>query len=151
MNLDLRELYQEVILDHNKRPRNRRSLEGANHSAEGHNPLCGDNVQVFLITEGDVVRDVTFLGSGCAISTASASLMTEAVRGKTIAQAEAIFREFQTMVTSPGSTESHPDLGDLEVLAGVRDYPVRIKCATLPWHTLHAALEGQAKPVSTES
>lgn len=149
MSLDLRELYQEVILDHNRHPRNRGSLSDANRSAEGHNPLCGDNVTVFLHTEGDRVTDVSFEGQGCAISTASASLMTEAVKGKTLEEAEQIFREFQTMVTETGEATPHPNLGDLEVLAGVREYPVRIKCATLPWHTLHAALRGGGE-VTTE-
>jgi nitrogen fixation protein NifU and related proteins len=148
MSLDLRELYQEVILDHNRHPRNRRRLESATSRAEGHNPLCGDNVTVYLVTENGRVADVAFEGSGCAISTASASLMTEAVKGKTRAEAESIFREFQQMVTS-SEGEEHPDLGDLEVLAGVREYPVRIKCATLAWHALHAALEGGGE-VSTE-
>lgn len=149
MSLDLRELYQEVILDHNRRPRNRGALADANRSAEGHNPLCGDSVTVYLHTEGDRVAQVRFEGQGCAISTASASLMTEAVQGKTVTEAESIFREFQSMVTETGEATPHPDLGDLEVLAGVREYPVRIKCATLPWHTLYAALQGGGE-VSTE-
>jgi len=149
MSLDLRELYQEVILDHNKRPRNRHRLENATSTAEGHTALCGDQVVVYLHTEGDRVAEVSFEGQGCAISTASASLMTEAVKGKTLAEAEAIFREFQSMVTETEDPVPHPDLGDLEVLAGVRDYPVRIKCATLPWHALSAALKGGGE-VSTE-
>ena len=149
MNSELRDLYQEVILDHNKRPRNRRALPDATNTSEGHNPLCGDQVTVFLKTEDGRVSDIAFEGQGCAISTASASLMTEAVKGKTLDEATAIFREFQKMVTSPDSDEEHPNLGDLQVLAGVRDHPVRIKCATLPWHTLNAALEGGGK-VSTE-
>jgi nitrogen fixation NifU-like protein len=149
MSFDLRELYQEVILDHNRHPRNRGALAEANRTAEGHNPLCGDNVTVYLHTDGDFVSDVSFEGQGCAISTASASLMTEAVKGKTLEEAERIFREFQSMVTETGEATPHPNLGDLEVLAGVREYPVRIKCATLPWHTLHAALKGGGE-VSTE-
>lgn len=149
MSLDLRELYQEVILDHNRHPRNRGALAEANRTAEGHNPLCGDNVRIYVHTEGDLVSGVTFEGQGCAISTASASLMTEAVKGKTLSEAETIFREFQSMVTETGEATPHPDLGDLEVFAGVREYPVRIKCATLPWHTLHAALQGGGE-VSTE-
>lgn len=149
MTYDLRELYQEVILDHNKRPRNKGRLEAPTNEAEGHNPLCGDQVRLTLHTENGLIDQIAFDGQGCAISTASASLMTEAVKGKTIAQAEAIFREFQTMVTSPDSTDEHGDLGEMVALAGVRDYPVRIKCATLPWHTLHAALVGEGK-VSTE-
>ena len=150
MSLELRELYQEVILDHNRHPRNRGKIEDPTGFAEGHNPLCGDNIQVYLHTDGDRVAEVTFEGSGCAISTASASLMTEAIKGKTLAEVEAVFREFQTMVTATGQAEEHPDLGDLEVLGGVREYPVRIKCATLPWHTLKAALQGEADKVSTE-
>lgn len=149
MNYDLRELYQEVILDHNKRPRNRGRLESPTSEAEGHNPLCGDQVHVTLLTKDGLVEDIAFEGQGCAISTASASLMTEAVKGKTTEQAEAIFREFQEMVTSPDSEDEHEDLGEMVALAGVREYPVRIKCATLPWHTLHAALAGDEK-VSTE-
>lgn len=149
MSFDLRELYQEVILDHNRHPRNRGALAEANRSAEGHNPLCGDSVTVFLHTDGNLVSGVSFEGQGCAISTASASLMTEAVKGKTMEEAERIFREFQSMVTETGEATPHPDLGDLEVLAGVREYPVRIKCATLPWHTLHAAMQGGGE-VSTE-
>jgi len=149
MSLDLRELYQEVILDHNRHPRNRGTLADANRTAEGHNPLCGDNVRIYVHTDGDLVSGVTFEGQGCAISTASASLMTEAVKGKTLSEAETIFREFQSMVTETGEATPHPDLGDLEVFAGVREYPVRIKCATLPWHTLHAALQGGGE-VSTE-
>lgn len=147
--LDLRELYQEVILDHNRHPRNRGRLDDPTGQAAGHNPLCGDEVTVTLRTEGGLVRDIAFEGQGCAISTASASLMTEAVKGKTVAEAEGIFREFQQMVTETGAATEHPELGDLEVLAGVREYPVRIKCATLPWHTLHAALQGGGE-VSTE-
>lgn len=150
MSLDLRELYQEVILDHNRHPRNRGALADANRTAEGHNPLCGDNVTVYIHMDGDRVSSVAFEGQGCAISTASASLMTEAVKGKTLGEAETIFREFQSMVTETGEATPHPDLGDLEVFAGVREYPVRIKCATLPWHTLHAALQGGGGEVSTE-
>jgi len=149
MDNDLRELYQEVILDHNKRPRNRGRLEDVTNEADGHNPLCGDAVHVTIHAENGKINEIAFDGQGCAISTASASLMTEAVKGKTIEEAEEIFREFQTMVTTPGSDEDHEDLGSLVALAGVREYPVRIKCATLPWHTLHAALAGVDK-VSTE-
>lgn len=149
MNDDLRELYQEVILDHNKRPRNRGRLEQPTNEADGHNPLCGDQVHLTIQTKDGQIESIAFDGQGCAISTASASLMTEAVKGKTIAEAEGIFREFQTMVTTPDDGEEHSELGSLIALAGVRDYPVRIKCATLPWHTLHAALVGEKK-VSTE-
>jgi nitrogen fixation protein NifU and related proteins len=149
MTLDLRELYQEVILDHNKRPRNKGRLDAPTNEAEGHNPLCGDQVHLTLHTENGLIDQIAFEGQGCAISTASASLMTEIVKGKTVEEAEAIFREFQSMVTSPDSTETHEELGSLVALAGVKDHPVRIKCATLPWHTLHAALTGGQK-VSTE-
>lgn len=148
--IDLRELYQEVILDHNRRPRNRGRVNGPTGEAEGHNPLCGDNVRVSLRMQDGRVEDVAFEGVGCAVSTASASLMTEAVKGKTIKEAEAIFREFQEMVTETGEPSDHDDLGDLQVLAGVRAYPVRIKCATLPWHTLQAAIQGGREPVTTE-
>ena len=147
---DLRELYQEVILDHNRSPRNRGRLEFPTGSAEGHNPLCGDNITVTLRTENDLVTDIAFDGAGCALSTASASLMTLAVKGRTVQEAESIFREFQSLVTDSQDEREHPDLGDLEVLAGVRAYPVRIKCATLPWHTLNAALTGQQAEVTTE-
>jgi nitrogen fixation NifU-like protein len=147
--MELRELYQEVILDHNRHPRNHGRVEGATNEAEGYNPVCGDHVHVTLIEKDGLVEEIRFEGQGCAISTASASLMTEAVKGRTLPEAEAIFREFQEMVTETGEATDHADLGDLEILAGVREYPVRIKCATLPWHTLHAALQGKNE-VSTE-
>ncbi len=148
---DLRELYQEVILDHNRRPRNFRRLPDANRRAEGFNPLCGDRLTLFLKVDGDVIREAGFQGSGCAISKASASLLTEAVAGKTVAAARAMFERFHRMVTSaPDSTEDFSDLGKLAVLAGVREFPVRVKCASLAWHTLKAALEARAEPVSTE-
>jgi nitrogen fixation protein NifU and related proteins len=154
MSLDLRELYQEVILDHHKHPRNRGLLTDATASADGHNPLCGDTVTVYIKTDGFTVDEVRFEGSGCAISTASASMMTEALQGKSIDEVESLFRQFQALVTADG--EALPDmdldgeLGDLGVLAGVRDHPVRIKCATLPWHTMYAALKGAREPVTTE-
>jgi nitrogen fixation NifU-like protein len=148
--MDLRELYQEVILDHNRKPRNRGAVADPTGRAEGHNPLCGDNVTVTVLTIDGKVLDVKFDGGGCAVSTASASLMTEAVMGKTVEEAEAIFRSFQEMVTGEMDEGAEHDLGDLEVLAGVKAYPVRIKCATLPWHTFHAALMSQAEPVTTE-
>ncbi|MHB8637640.1 MAG: Fe-S cluster assembly sulfur transfer protein SufU [Fimbriimonadaceae bacterium] len=154
MTLDLRELYQEVILDHHKHPRNRGALADATASADGHNPLCGDTVTVYIKTDGAVVDDVRFEGSGCAISTASASMMTEALHGKSIAEVESLFRQFQALVTAdePTPVDETLDgaLGDLGVLAGVRDHPVRIKCATLPWHTMYAALKGAREPVTTE-
>ena len=147
---DLRELYQEVILDHYKKPRNFRTLEGARH-VEGYNPLCGDKVTVYVKLEGDVVREVSFQGSGCAISTASASMMTESLKGKTRAEAEALFQSFHALLTGKTPTDGGgSNLGKLEVFSGVREFPVRVKCATLAWHTFHAALEGENKTVSTE-
>lgn len=146
---DLRELYQEVIFDHYKTPRNCHVLAGANHHAEGFNPLCGDQVTVYLKVEHGVIEDLSFEGSGCAISTASASLMTEALKGRTIAEVEQLFDDFHRMVTASDAAP-HPQLGKLEALAGVREFPARVKCATLAWHTLHAALKDQAKPVTTE-
>ena len=145
---DLRELYQEVILDHNKKPRNYRTLEPASHEAKGHNPLCGDRVTVYLNVVDDVIDDITFQGQGCAISTASASLMTEALKGKTLAEAEQLFHRFHDLVTSDQTPPSN--MGKLAVLTGVRDYPSRVKCATLSWHALQAALKNQTDPVVTE-
>lgn len=148
---DLRELYQEVILDHNKRPRNFGALDAANRKAEGYNPLCGDRLTLYVKISGDAIEDVRFEGSGCAISKASASLMTEALKGKTLADAKALFERFHRMVTSPPDEE--PDtsqLGKLVVLAGVREFPVRVKCASLAWHTLKAAVEAKPEVVSTE-
>ncbi len=148
---DLRELYQTVILDHNKKPRNRRELPGANRHAEGYNPLCGDKVTVYVQLENDVVRDISFQGTGCAISTASASMMTESLKGKSRAEAEALFKRFHDLVAGDGhAAEESPGLGKLAVFAGVGEFPVRVKCATLAWHTLRAALEGGEKTVSTE-
>jgi nitrogen fixation NifU-like protein len=146
---DLRDLYQEVILDHYKHPRNFRRPDSANRQAEGNNPLCGDQVQVFIHLEGDVVREVGFKGSGCAISTASASLMTEALEGKTRQEAEALFQRFRGLMTGEAA-EDWTELGKLEVLAGVREFPIRVKCATLAWHTFRAALENSQEAVSTE-
>ncbi len=147
---DLRELYQEVILDHTRSPRNFGRLEDTSHRAEGHNPICGDHLQVYLRIDGDRLADVHFEGTGCAISTASASLMTQSVKGKTIPQAEALFEAFHSVVTS--APDDEPDLaaiGKLAVLAGVREFPMRVKCASLAWHTLAAALRGESE-VSTE-
>ena len=141
MSADLRELYQEVILDHHLRPRNFAALPDADRVAEGYNPLCGDRVKLFLRVEDDVIVEATFQGAGCAISTASASVMTEALAGRSVAEAEALADAFQALVTRPEEAPGEgPDLGKLEVFAGVRDYPVRIKCATLAWHALRAAL-----------
>jgi nitrogen fixation NifU-like protein len=151
---DVRELYQSVILDHNKRPRNFRKVEGANRRAEGYNPLCGDKVTVQLRVEDGVVRDAGFEGSGCAISTASASMMTESVKGRSLAEAEQLFRRFHDLLVGESRTRPSADeqkaLGKLAVFSGVREYPARVKCATLVWHALHSALEGRADPVSTE-
>ncbi|OGB21039.1 MAG: SUF system NifU family Fe-S cluster assembly protein [Burkholderiales bacterium RIFCSPLOWO2_02_FULL_57_36] len=146
---DLRELYQEVIFDHYSKPRNYHALDCANHTAKGHNPLCGDQVTVYLKVAGDVIEDLSFEGTGCAISTASASLMTEALKGRKIAEVEHLFHDFHKMVTE-SEDEHHPDLGKLEALAGVREFPARIKCATLAWHTLQAALKDRKQPISTE-
>jgi nitrogen fixation protein NifU and related proteins len=148
---DLQDLYQEVILDHNRRPRNFRELPPPARRAEGFNPLCGDRLTLYLDLEGDTIRDLSFVGSGCAISKASASLMTEALKGKTLVEAERLFERFHDMVTS--STETAPaDLGKLSVLAGVREFPTRVKCASLAWHTLKAAVNagGTPEPVTTE-
>ena len=142
--MDLRELYQEVILDHSKRPRNFRELPGANRSAEGYNPLCGDRATVYLLVEDDVVRDVSFEGAGCSISTASASMMTDALKGRTTAEARALFESFHELVTADPSRSATAgaELGKLAVFAGVHEFPMRVKCASLAWHTLKAALEG---------
>ena len=147
---ELSELYQQVILDHNKKPRNFRKLETANHTAEGYNPLCGDQLTIYVNLEDDRVTDVGFEGSGCAISKASASMMTQAVKGKSKEQAETLFKEFHSMVTGELDEENEENtLGNLKIFAGVREFPVRVKCATLPWHTMHAALNKEDK-ASTE-
>ena len=149
---DLRELYQEVILDHGKNPRNFGPLPDANREAHGHNPLCGDKIALRLIMKDGVVDDVAFEGAGCAISMASASLMTLALRGKTEAEARAMFEEFHDLITGDGdlSLEALESLDKLAVFTGVRDYPMRVKCATLGWHTLHAALDESEEMVVTE-
>jgi nitrogen fixation NifU-like protein len=148
---DLRELYQTTILDHNKQPRNFRVPEGANRDAAGHNPLCGDRVTVHVRLEDGVLKDVGFQGNGCAISTASASLMTQAVKGRSVAEVEKLFSAFHELVTSDPQRElDESGVGKLAVLGGVREYPVRVKCATLAWHTLRAALAGGATTVKTE-
>ncbi len=141
---ELSELYQQVILDHNKKPRNFRKLERANHSAEGYNPLCGDHLTIYVDLEGNSVKEIAFEGSGCAISKAAASMMTQAVKGKSKEQAEELFNEFHSMVTGELDEETEENnLGNLRIFAGVREFPVRVKCATLPWHTLHAALNNE--------
>ncbi|MBN9462874.1 MAG: SUF system NifU family Fe-S cluster assembly protein [Burkholderiales bacterium] len=145
---DLRELYQEVIFDHNRSPRNFHEMEHPDRVAEGHNPLCGDQLTLYVRLDKGVVADASFVGHGCAISTASASLMTEAVKGHTVEEVEALFRDFHALLTDaapPGR-----DFGKLEVLAGVKEFPVRVKCATLAWHTLHNALIGAGDPAKTE-
>lgn len=149
---DLRDLYQQVILDHNRSPRNFRRLDDANRSAEGNNPLCGDVISLFVRLEDDTIADIAFQGSGCAISQASASLMTESVKGKTREEANQLFNAFHAMVTGrdEGSGKDPRRLGKLAAFQGVRQFPVRVKCANLPWHTLHAALERLTEPVSTE-
>jgi nitrogen fixation NifU-like protein len=147
---DLRDLYQEVILEHSKAPRNFRELAGANQHAEGYNPLCGDHFTVYLNVEGDSIRDITFQGSGCAISKASASMMTQALKGKSKAEAQTLFERFHTLVTTGEANGDRPELGKLAVFSGVSEFPVRVKCATLAWHTLQAALEGKQDKVSTE-
>ena len=149
MTADLRDLYQEVILDHNKRPRNFRKMEDADRKADGHNPLCGDKVTVYVKMEDGILRDVSFVGSGCAISTASASLMTELLKGKTEEEAEELFQDFRDMVAGPAPS-THVDLGKLKVLAGVREFPARVKCATLAWHTVKTALKNSGRTASTE-
>jgi len=146
---DLRDLYQDVILDHYRRPRHRGALVDANRRAQGFNPLCGDQLTLYVRVKDGVIEEVSFEGSGCAISTASASLLTESIKGKTEREAEALFDRFRELVTQDDVTP-HPGLGKLEVLAGVREFPVRVKCATLAWHTLRAALVGRHEPVSTE-
>jgi nitrogen fixation NifU-like protein len=157
---DLRDLYQSVILDHHKKPRNFHTIDDATRSAEGYNPLCGDKVTVYMKMEGEVIKDIAFVGSGCAISTAAASMMTESLKGKTRAEAEALFEQFHELVTGAADQgsfgrESSPSaesasLGKLAVFGGVREFPIRIKCATLPWHTVQSALKGEAATVSTE-
>ena len=148
MSTELQDLYQEVILDHNRRPRNFRALEGARKS-EGYNPLCGDRLTVYLRIEDGVIKDAAFQGSGCAISKASASLMTDSVKGKTVAEAEALFDRVHRMITAPAEAPLE-DIGKLAVFSGIRQFPVRVKCASLPWHTLRAAVAARDEVVSTE-
>lgn len=150
MSSELTDLYQQVIVDHAKRPRNFRILSGANRKVDGYNPLCGDKVTIYVQVEDGVVRDISFQGSGCAISTASASLLTEALKGKTLKDAEALFESFHELVTGLQPAHDEPGLGKLAAFSGVCDYPTRVKCATLAWHALHAALEGDKPVVSTE-
>jgi len=143
------DLYQEIIIDHSKRPRNCHAMEDANRRAEGYDPLCGDKLKLFLKMEGDVVRDLSFVGAGCAISTASASLMTESLKGKSRDEALKLLEKFHELLTT--DTPAGKELGKLVVFGGVREYPARVKCATLAWHTLRSALtDSSAEPVSTE-
>jgi nitrogen fixation NifU-like protein len=150
MTFDLRDLYQDLILDHGRRPRNHRRPERVTCAADGHNPLCGDRLTVFLDLDGTKIKDVAFEGNGCAISTASASLMTESLKGRTIDEARSLFTWFHEMLTTPALPSTPPPHGKLAVFAGVREFPVRVKCATLAWHTMMAALEGRPEAISTE-
>lgn len=147
---DLQDLYQDLILDHGRRPRNFKPLEDANRSAEGYNPLCGDKVKIYIKMDGDVVKDISFQGSGCAISTASASIMTETLKGKTRAEADKLFETFHDLLTGQPAQFDSPELGKLAVFSGVSEFPIRVKCATLSWHTLRAAMKGNGEVVSTE-
>ena len=147
---DLRDLYQEILLQHNSKPRNFHKLEDANRSAKGYNPICGDQLTLYLKVEDDVITDVGFQGSGCAISRSSASMMTQSVKGRSVAEATEIFGAFHQMLTEPGADHDYDLLGDLESMSGVSEFPTRIKCAVLGWHALRAALEDQEEPVSTE-
>ncbi len=147
---DLQDLYQELILDHGRRPRNLKALDGATRSAEGYNPLCGDKVKVYVRMEGDILKDISFEGAGCAISTASASIMTETLKGKTRVEAEELFQTFHDLVTGKQAQLDAPELGKLAVFSGVSEFPIRVKCATLSWHTLRAALNGKGEVISTE-
>ena len=148
---DLRDLYQQTILDHTRKPRNKHEMPDATSTADGHNRLCGDKIRLFLKINAGIIKDISFTGNGCAISTASASMMTEALKGKSVAEAQPLFELFHTMLTSP--LDQEPDLealNKLAVFSGVREFPVRVKCATLPWHTLQAAIKNQDAPVTTE-
>ena len=146
---DLNDLYQQVILDHSKSPRNFRTLVEANRVAQGHNPLCGDNYTIYAIMDGDVIKDIGFQGSGCAISKASASLLTECVKGKSTGEVKALFDKVHDLITTGKLSDT--DLGKLSVFAGVHKFPARVKCAILPWHAVLTAVEGKDEPVSTES
>ena len=147
---DLRDLYQEVVLDHNRRPRNFRKLEDATGTAKGFNPLCGDEIKLYLKIEDDVITDVGFEAVGCAISKASASMMTENIKGKTLTDTKQTFSEFRRMITQKADDIDYDILGDLEILESVSEYPARIKCAVLSWHTLNAAMNGAQESISTE-
>jgi len=147
---DLRELYQQVILDHNRNPRNYREIEHATKRVDGYNPLCGDHYTIFLELDGDLIKDVSFIGNGCAISKSSASVMTTSVKGKRIGEAERMFEIFHRLVTGEPAGLSEAELGRLAAFSGVSEFPARVKCATLAWHTLHNALQGEEEVVTTE-
>lgn len=147
---DLSDLYREILLDHNSKPRNFRRVEDANRSADGYNPLCGDKIELYLKVDGQVIADVGFQGSGCAISRASASMLTQSIKGQSVERAQQIFEAFHRMLTEPEAELDYDTLEDLESLAGVSEFPTRIKCAVLAWHTLRAALEQQSDIVTTE-
>ena len=147
---DLSELYQEILLEHNSKPRNFRKLDQPTQTAEGYNPLCGDRITLYLSLEDNLISDVSFQGSGCAISRASASMLTQSIKGQTVARAQEIFEAFHHMLTEPGAELDYDVLGDLETLSGVVAFPTRIKCAVLAWHTMQAALDGQGQAVTTE-
>jgi len=152
MDDELKELYQQVILDHNKSPRNFRELGNHNHSSEGYNPLCGDKVNIFLDIEDKIIKDVSFVGSGCAISKASASLMTTILKGKTTEEAKDLFEKFHNLITGNDDSEIDiEEMGKLAVFAGVKEFPSRVKCAGLAWHTMISALKGESKTVTTET
>ena len=146
---DIKDLYQEVIVDHNRSPRNFGKLEDADKTLEGYNPLCGDKLILYIKTDGDKINDIAFDGSGCAISVASASLMTDAMKGKTLQEAELLFNEFHNLITTDNDVDMD-QLGKLAALAGVKAYPARVKCASLCWHTLHSVIQGDDTPVHTE-
>jgi nitrogen fixation NifU-like protein len=151
MDQELKELYQQVILDHNKSPRNFKKIETANKEAEGYNPLCGDKVNIYLQVEDGIVKDISFLGSGCAISKASASLMSAAVKGKSVEEAEKLFEKFHNLITGKLNEDyAMEELGKLAVFAGVKEFPLRVKCASLAWHTMLSALKDESKAVTTE-
>lgn len=146
----LSDLYQEILLEHNSKPRNFRKVEEANQTSEGYNPLCGDQITLYLKVVDGVINDVGFQGSGCAISRASASMMTQSIQGQSVERAQEIFDAFHHMITEPGSELDYDTLGDLETLSGINEYPTRIKCAVLAWHTMKAALAGESNEVTTE-
>ncbi|MHB8338443.1 MAG: Fe-S cluster assembly sulfur transfer protein SufU [Ignavibacteriaceae bacterium] len=151
MDAELKELYQQVILDHNKNPRNFRKIENANHFAEGYNPLCGDRLNIYVELEGGTIKDISFQGSGCAISKASASLMSSIVKGLPVEEAERLFEKFQAVITGKITDEENiEEIGKLAVFAGVKEFPSRVKCASLAWHTMIAAFKQEEKSVSTE-